>query len=397
MSDNVLYVSAADFGTPEFIERDAQKITQEWIAGYEQLTDKTLYPAQPERLLINNGAYREMLVREAVQDAGMLSLVRFSRKPILDFLGEPLGCFRLAAGHASVPLQFTFDPAPQSSTTLPAGTEVSAGNVVFATTTDTVIAAQQVSAIVNARCTVAGTIGNGFAMGQVKTLVQPVDGLIVSDVRNVAVTANGSDEELDDRYRARIFMAHAQFSVAGSRAAYKYYVMSASERILDVAITAPKDGETGFGLGLVKVCALYNSGTDDSVVPSASPESVKSILQSTLVGDEKLPMNDTVELIDPTPADYVIDAELILYEGVDSELTRAAAKSSADQYAAKRGISLGNDVVREQIIAKLQLNGVYKVNLISPAVDVLVSDTQFARCLSVNVRTVAKVPEVMHD
>ena len=338
-----------------------------------------------------------MLVREAVQDAGMLSLVRFSRKPILDFLGEPLGCFRLAAGHASVPLQFTFDPAPQSSTTLPAGTEVSAGNVVFATTTDTVIAAQQVSAIVNARCTVAGTIGNGFAMGQVKTLVQPVDGLIVSDVRNVAVTANGSDEELDDRYRARIFMAHAQFSVAGSRAAYKYYVMSASERILDVAITAPKDGETGFGLGLVKVCALYNSGTDDSVVPSASPESVKSILQSTLVGDEKLPMNDTVELIDPTPADYVIDAELILYEGVDSELTRAAAKSSADQYAAKRGISLGNDVVREQIIAKLQLNGVYKVNLISPAVDVLVSDTQFARCLSVNVRTVAKVPEVMHD
>ncbi|EFB3081181.1 TPA: baseplate protein, partial [Escherichia coli] len=51
---------------PDFIERDADKITAEMIAKYEADTGKTLYPAQAERLLIDLWAYREMLVRVAV-------------------------------------------------------------------------------------------------------------------------------------------------------------------------------------------------------------------------------------------------------------------------------------------------------------------------------------------
>ncbi len=37
---------------PNFIERDVDKITQEWIALYEAKTDKTLQPAQIEEPLI---------------------------------------------------------------------------------------------------------------------------------------------------------------------------------------------------------------------------------------------------------------------------------------------------------------------------------------------------------
>ena len=48
---------------PNFIERDADKITQEWIALYEEKTGKTLQPAQLERLLIDVGVYRENLLR----------------------------------------------------------------------------------------------------------------------------------------------------------------------------------------------------------------------------------------------------------------------------------------------------------------------------------------------
>lgn len=40
---------------PDFIERDADKITAEMIAKYEADTGKTLYPAQAERLLIDLG------------------------------------------------------------------------------------------------------------------------------------------------------------------------------------------------------------------------------------------------------------------------------------------------------------------------------------------------------
>ena len=38
---------------PSFIDRDPQAITAEIVAQYEQLTGKTLYPAQVERLLID--------------------------------------------------------------------------------------------------------------------------------------------------------------------------------------------------------------------------------------------------------------------------------------------------------------------------------------------------------
>ena len=54
---------------PSFIDRDPQAITAEIVAQYEQLTGKTLYPAQVERLLIDVIAYRETLVRIGIQEA----------------------------------------------------------------------------------------------------------------------------------------------------------------------------------------------------------------------------------------------------------------------------------------------------------------------------------------
>ncbi|STI00519.1 phage-related baseplate assembly protein J [Escherichia coli] len=68
------------------------KITAEMIAKYEADTGKTLYPAQAERLLIDLWAYREMLVRVAVQEAAKQNLVAFSREPMIDYLGELVWC-----------------------------------------------------------------------------------------------------------------------------------------------------------------------------------------------------------------------------------------------------------------------------------------------------------------
>uniref|UniRef100_A0A1A9WW60 Collar domain-containing protein n=1 Tax=Glossina brevipalpis TaxID=37001 RepID=A0A1A9WW60_9MUSC len=58
------------------------------IAWYEKVSGKTLYPAQDERLLINLIAYREALVRLAIQDTAEQNLVAFARAPMLDYLGE---------------------------------------------------------------------------------------------------------------------------------------------------------------------------------------------------------------------------------------------------------------------------------------------------------------------
>ena len=44
---------------PNFIERDPDVVTKEWIAAYEEKSGKVLQPAQIERLMIDVGAYRE--------------------------------------------------------------------------------------------------------------------------------------------------------------------------------------------------------------------------------------------------------------------------------------------------------------------------------------------------
>ena len=53
---------------PNFIERDADKITQEWIDLYESKSGKVLQPAQIERLMIDSCAYRENLLRIKIQE-----------------------------------------------------------------------------------------------------------------------------------------------------------------------------------------------------------------------------------------------------------------------------------------------------------------------------------------
>lgn len=81
--------------TLQVIDDDAGAIRAEIAAAYEAATGKTLYPAQIESLLIDLIAYRETLIRAAINDAARQNLVRFARAPMLDYLGELVGIARL--------------------------------------------------------------------------------------------------------------------------------------------------------------------------------------------------------------------------------------------------------------------------------------------------------------
>ena len=101
---------------PQFVPDDSQAITQELITAYEAMTGKTLYPGQIERLLIDLIAYRETLVRTAINDTGRQNLVAFSRAPMLDYLGELVGVARLPAQSARALIRETNDPFALSET-----------------------------------------------------------------------------------------------------------------------------------------------------------------------------------------------------------------------------------------------------------------------------------------
>ena len=102
------FVNDADGLNPNLILADM-------VAEFQAAAGRTLQPAQVERLLINLYAYRESLVRNAIQYAGQQNLLAFAVFPMIDYLGQLLGVSRLGAQGAVTTLQFTL----QNTLTLP--------------------------------------------------------------------------------------------------------------------------------------------------------------------------------------------------------------------------------------------------------------------------------------
>src|ERR1700678_4827394 len=122
---------------------DPNLILADMVAAFQAAAGRTLQPAQVERLLINLYAYRESLVRNAIQYAGQQNLLAFAAFPMLDYLGQLLSVMRLASQPALTTLQFTLTGALTVPFTIAAGTLVGTndGQVAFATSATVVVAA----------------------------------------------------------------------------------------------------------------------------------------------------------------------------------------------------------------------------------------------------------------
>lgn len=353
---------------PNFIDRDPDTITAEIVAQYELLSGKTLYPAQVERLLIDVIAYRETLVRIGIQEAAKQNLVAYARAPMLDYLGELVGVTRLPAQPAKTMLRFTVETALATNLLIPAGTRVEGGDgaITFATDDDATLLAGERSIDAAATCDEPGTAGNGWQPGQINSLVDELGDVEVAAI-NVSVTSAGYDEEDNDRLRERIKLAPEAFSTAGSRLAYVFHAKSAHQSIADVAVLSPT-------AGVVKLYPLLASGLPDA--------NMLSLVAATCSADRVRPLTDQVQALAPSPVDYTIDAQLVLYTHVDAASVKAQAQANAEAYKADRAAGLSRDVVPSQVSAALQVTGVYQVILNAPALLVL-AEHEWAHCTGI--------------
>ncbi|WP_303236878.1 baseplate J/gp47 family protein [uncultured Bilophila sp.] len=356
---------------PQFIDTDAQSILDACIAEYERLTGRPLYPAQSERLLINLIAYREHLVRVGIQEAAEQNLVAFARAPMLDYLGELVGVTRIPAQPARCILRFSLDAPAVSPVFIPAGTGVYSndGKHLFTTEADGTIESGVVAIDVSAVADEAGEDANGLKPGNVSPLAGDVTDEPLS-VRNVDVTSGGSDEETDDHFRERIMLAPETFSVAGSELAYRYHVLSASASIVDVGVLSPTPG-------VVELYPLTKTGI---------PDSATLALVKAKVGSEKVrPLTDRVTVIAPEPVRYTLSVSLTLYKNADADAVKKRAQVSLAAHAEALRADLGRDVVRSQFIDAALVSGVYDVEIVSPAADVILTRKQWADCTGITV------------
>lgn len=355
---------------PNFIERDADKITQEWIDLYESKSGKVLQPAQIERLMIDSCAYRENLLRIKIQEIAKENLLSYAPIEILEHIGEPLGVTKLLADCATTTLRFSVDTVLEFDYTIPKGTEVGTkdGLFIFETTSAVVLKTGELYADVEAVCQVAGIAANNYTLKSINDLITPLS--YIGAVENITVSAGGADDEDVESLRERIRQAPESFSNAGSKGAYRFHTLSAHQSITDVAVLSPSPG-------VVEVYPLTKTGN-----PSAE---ILAIVQKYLSDDKIRPLTDNVIVKSPERVEFELNANIYLFAYADKTSVTTTINAKLSEYKVALAEKLGKDVICTQIISILNsIYGVFKVDLTTPA-DIEILDYQWADLKTFNI------------
>ena len=352
---------------PNFIDRDPDIITKEWIEKFEEKSGKVLQPAQIERLMIDVGAYRETVLRMEIQETAKKNLLSYAPLDILKHIGEPLGVEQLLASCSVTTLKFSLENILDFDFTIPKGTEVETkdGLFIFQTNQDVVINSGDLFVSVKATCESTGSASNNYNLGAINNLITPLS--YISKVENITVSSGGADDEEADNLRDRIRQAPEKFSNAGSRGAYRYHTLSAHQSIIDVAITSPSPG-------VVNIYPLTDDGT-----PS---EEILNIVLNYLSDDKIRPLTDKVQVLSPIKQDFQIKATIYLYKDADETSVITTINAKLEEYKAQLSAKLGKSVIKTQIITILNsVYGVFRVEVDLPD-DIEIQEYEWANLVN---------------
>ncbi|MFY0545445.1 baseplate assembly protein [Brevibacillus sp. H7] len=348
-----------------FVDTDPNAIVNEIIAGYEALTGKKLFPADPVRLFLL--AIGNLIVQQRVliNLSAKQNLLRYATDGFLDHLGARVETPRIEAKKSQVTVRFTLSTVRPDAVTVPLGTRVSPdGQIFFATIEPTAIPSGALYADVLCECTQAGEIGNGFLPGQINIIVDPFQWL--ASVSNTTESTGGAEMESDEQYRQRIYLAPESFSVAGPDGAYEFWAKTADTNIIDVAVSSPSAGTVEIR-PLMKDGALPTQTVLDAVLEKCSDKKVR-------------PLTDQVTVLAPAQVTYNIDFTYWIGKENESNAAsiQAAVNTSVADYQVWQRSKLGRDINPSELTRRLLNAGAKRVQITSPAFTAL-TRTQVAK------------------
>lgn len=337
----------------EFCERDTDTVKNNIIKAYESIAGRTLAKADPIRLFLESVAAVIVQQREIIDHSAKMNLLYYSSGDYLDHIGYLVGCIRKEAAAATTTIEITLSAPMSRPVTIPAGTRVGdeESYAVFAIDESVTILAGNTTATVSATSVSEGTDYNGYAAGEIKTIIDRT--AYVSTMINTTVTEGGADREKDDDYRERIRLAPESFSTAGPAGAYEYWVKTASTLIVDVAVISPVPGE-------VDIYPLLEGGN----LPGT--ELINKI--KTILGDDVRPLTDKVLVLPPETATYDVEVSYYIDEAeqVSESAINEAVEKAVDDYILWQKSKLGRDINPSQLIHGMIKAGAKRVVVTSP-------------------------------
>jgi phage-related baseplate assembly protein len=212
-----------------------------------------------------------------------------------------------------------------------------------------------------------------FASGAVLDHLAAFYGVARQVIQEADASVSPPVEEIledDARLRSRVQLAPEGFTTAGSLGSYSFWALSSSPLVKDVAILQTDNP------GEVRVIALTS---DANGVPDAA---LLALIDETL--EPRRPLTDLVIVEAANVQEYMIEAELTLYEGPGEELVRQASVAAVEVFVAERH-RLGHDITIAGLHAALYQAGVQDVTLTQPAASIVIDPDAAAYCTGITV------------
>lgn len=344
----------------QFVSTDTGALVSALVAGYEKITGVSVQPASPEKLFIQWVA--DIVLQERVMNnyTGNQNIPSRASGENLDALGELFYVSqRPAAQPAVCNMRFYLSQAQSTSILIPAGTRVTdaSGTLIWETVADVYVAIGDTAADVQIRCQTPGAVGNGYAAGQINTLIDLFD--YYSRCENTTASGSGSDAPTDDEFYALMRASQDAYSTAGPQGGYIYIAKRVSTEISDVVANSPT-------AGCVDLYVLMDDGT------IAQTEMKNAVLAACSAATRR-PLTDFVSVKDPETVAYDIAFTYYIPSdtAVSSAEIEAAVDAAVEKYTAWQCGKLGRDINPSYLIGLLMQTGIKRVDLAAPSFTVL--------------------------
>ena len=174
--------------------------------------------------------------------------------------------------------------------------------------------------------------------------------------------------EADEDLRRRVQLEPESKS-AGSVGAYQFWGLGAHGHVKDIAVETPSAG--------------YVNVFVQSHIHDIAPQTLLQTVDKELDPATRRPFTDYVSVKAATPFEWSVNATLVLFPGPDSAVVQTTAEEALNTYI-KMVNALGYDVTRSGIFHALHVAGVQNVILTSPANDIILAKSRYAKCVGVS-------------
>lgn len=175
--------------------------------------------------------------------------------------------------------------------------------------------------------------------------------------------------ESDERLRERCILSFDGMNTAGSANAYRYFTLSADGRVDGIKVKSDEATPCFLDIVITQV---------DSENGAASEELIQ-IVQAALDPDTVRPVGDRPTVKSSIATNYQIEAVLYVGKNAEDALLLETANIRLDKYI-KNAQKNGESIYLSAIYAALHVNGIERVQIISPTADLVMDNYHHPYC-----------------